>query len=100
MVGERTPLSCRIDTTWPDPDRSFDSGVGHGFSTEKYESYVDVVTEEWTNMKIEVRGDKARLYVHGRPNPSYCSMILSSVNATGRLLYGLDRDRINHLKPN
>ena len=36
---------------------------------EKYESYVDVVPGEWTKIKIEVRGDKARLYVHDSPQP-------------------------------
>jgi len=36
---------------------------------EKYESYVDVVPGEWTKVKIEVRGDTARLYVHGAPQP-------------------------------
>jgi hypothetical protein len=36
---------------------------------EKYESYVDLVPGEWTKMKIEVRGDKARLYVHGAQQP-------------------------------
>lgn len=36
---------------------------------EKYESYVDLVPGEWTKMKIEVRGDKARLYVHDAQQP-------------------------------
>jgi hypothetical protein len=36
---------------------------------EKYESYVDLVPGEWTKVKIEVRGDKARLYVHGAQQP-------------------------------
>ena len=36
---------------------------------EKYESYVDVIPGEWTKLKIEVRGDKARLYVQGAPQP-------------------------------
>ncbi len=36
---------------------------------EKYESYVDLVPGEWTKMKIEVRGDKARLYVHDALQP-------------------------------
>lgn len=35
----------------------------------KYESYVDLVPGEWTKFKIEVRGDKARLYVHGSEQP-------------------------------
>jgi hypothetical protein len=36
---------------------------------EKYESYVDLAPGEWTKVKIEVRGDKARLYVHDAPQP-------------------------------
>ena len=37
---------------------------------EKYESYADVVPGEWTKLKIEVHGDKARLYVQGSPQPA------------------------------
>lgn len=37
---------------------------------EKYESYVDLVAGEWTKIKIEVQGDKARLYVHGAVQPT------------------------------
>jgi hypothetical protein len=36
---------------------------------EKYESYADLVPGEWTKLKIEVRSDKARLYVHDAPQP-------------------------------
>jgi hypothetical protein len=36
---------------------------------EKYESYVDLLPGEWTKLKIEVRGGKARLYVHDAPQP-------------------------------
>ncbi len=36
---------------------------------EKYESYADLVPGEWTKVKIEVRGEKARLYVHGAQQP-------------------------------
>ena len=37
---------------------------------EKYESYADLVPGEWTKIKIEARGDKARLYVHGAQQPA------------------------------
>jgi hypothetical protein len=37
---------------------------------EKYESYVDLVAGEWTKIRIEVQGDKARLYVHGATQPT------------------------------
>lgn len=35
----------------------------------KYESYVDLLPGVWTRVRIEVRGDRARLYVHGNPQP-------------------------------
>lgn len=37
---------------------------------EKYEAYVDLVTGEWTKVRIEVEGSKARLYVHGSAQPT------------------------------
>ena len=37
---------------------------------EKYETYVDLVPGEWTRVKIEVRGEKARLYVNGVAQPT------------------------------
>ena len=36
----------------------------------KYESYVDLLPGEWTKVRIEVRGDKARLYVNGADQPT------------------------------
>jgi hypothetical protein len=36
----------------------------------RYEAYVDLVPGEWTKVKIEVRGDKARLYVHDNAQPT------------------------------
>lgn len=35
----------------------------------KYESYVDLVPGEWTKVKIDVRGTKARLYVGAADQP-------------------------------
>jgi hypothetical protein len=35
-----------------------------------YESYADMVAGEWTKIKIEVEGTKARLYVNGAAQPS------------------------------
>lgn len=37
---------------------------------EMYESYVDLAPGEWTKVKIEARGRKARLFVHGAAQPS------------------------------
>jgi hypothetical protein len=36
----------------------------------RYEAYVDLVPGAWTKVKIEVRGDRARLYVHGQEQPT------------------------------
>jgi hypothetical protein len=36
----------------------------------KYESYVDLVPGDWTKVKIDVRGDKAQLYMHGSEQPT------------------------------
>jgi hypothetical protein len=36
----------------------------------KYETYVDLMPGEWTKMKIEVKGDQARLYINGAPEPT------------------------------
>lgn len=35
-----------------------------------YESYVDLAPGEWTRIRIEVQGDKAKLYVHGASQPT------------------------------
>jgi len=37
---------------------------------EKYESYADLIPGEWTAVKIEVRGEKARLFLNGAPQPT------------------------------
>lgn len=36
----------------------------------RYESYVDLAPGVWTRIRIEVRGDSARLFVHGQPQPA------------------------------
>ena len=36
----------------------------------KYESYVDLLPSAWTKVKIEVRGETARLYVNGQEQPA------------------------------
>ena len=37
---------------------------------ERYESYVDLVPGVWTRIRIEVRGDTARLFVHDQTQPT------------------------------
>jgi hypothetical protein len=35
----------------------------------RYESYVDLLPNAWTKIRIDVRGDRARLYVNDNPQP-------------------------------
>ena len=37
---------------------------------ERYESYVDLVPGAWTRIRLEVRGDTARLFGHGQEQPT------------------------------
>lgn len=39
-------------------------------SPKKYESYVDLEPGVWTTIRIEVQGTRARLFVHGQPQPT------------------------------
>lgn len=36
----------------------------------KYEAYVDLVPGSWTKVRIDVRGERARLYVHDQEQPT------------------------------
>ncbi|MCK9409617.1 MAG: hypothetical protein WCX28_03990 [Bacteriovoracaceae bacterium] len=36
----------------------------------KYESYVDLVDGEWTKIKIQVKGEEAKLFVHNADQPA------------------------------
>jgi hypothetical protein len=36
----------------------------------RYESYVDLVPNEWTRMKIDVQGTRAHLYIHEQQQPT------------------------------
>lgn len=36
----------------------------------QYESYVDLVTGAWTKMRIEVKGDQAKLFIHDNEYPT------------------------------
>jgi hypothetical protein len=51
----------------------------------KYETYVDLVPGEWTKVKIEVRADKARLYVHGVAQPTLVVNDLKQGDSSGRI---------------
>jgi hypothetical protein len=52
---------------------------------EKYESYVDLQAGEWTKVKIEVKGDHARLFVHGAEQPTLIVDDLKQPVASGAI---------------
>lgn len=52
---------------------------------EKYESYVDLQAGEWTRVKIEVKGDHARLFVHGNQQPTLLVNDLKQSVAAGAI---------------
>lgn len=58
---------------------------------EKYESYVDLAPGEWTQVKIEVRGAQARLFVHGQPQPTLIvNDLKTGATAKGAIALWLD----------
>lgn len=66
---------------------------------EKYESYVDLVPGEWTRVKIEVRGDKARLFVHGATQPTLIvNDVKSGPSGRGAVALWLDIGTIAHFR--
>jgi len=52
-------------------------------SPGKYESYVDLVTGQWTHLKIEASGIKMRLYVNGASQPTLVVNDLKLGDTTG-----------------
>lgn len=50
-----------------------------------YESYTDLVEGEWTHLKIEVKDDKARLYVNGANQPCLIVQDLKFGESTGAI---------------
>ncbi len=63
---------------------------------EKYESYVDLVPGEWTKVKIEARGDKARLYVHDAPQPVLVVNDLKQGQGQGRIALWVGAGTVAH----
>jgi hypothetical protein len=65
----------------------------------RYESYVDLVPGEWTKIKIEVRGDRARLYVHGNEQPTLIvNDVKTGASAKGAVALWLGPGTIAHFR--
>ena len=65
----------------------------------KYESYVDLMPGVWTKVKIEVRGDRARLYVHGQEQPTLVvNDVKSGPSAMGAVALWIGPGTVAHFR--
>ena len=65
----------------------------------KYEAYADLLPGTWTKIKIEVRGDKARLYVLGGEQPTLIvNDVKTGANAKGAVALWLGPGTIAHFR--
>jgi hypothetical protein len=65
----------------------------------KYESYVDLLPGAWTKVRIDVRGDRARLYVHGQEQPTLIvNDVKSGPNATGSVALWIGPGTVAHFR--
>ena len=66
---------------------------------KKYESYVDLVPGAWTKIRIEVRGDRARLFVHGQEQPTLIvNDVKSGAQARGAIALWIDAGTVAHFR--
>lgn len=63
---------------------------------EKYETYVDLLPAEWTRVKIEVRGEKARLFVNGVEQPTLIVNDLKQGQSRGAIALWIGTGTVAH----
>lgn len=65
----------------------------------RYEAYVDVMPGSWTRVRIEVRGDRARLYVNGNEQPTLIvNDVKTGASAKGAVALWLGPGTIAHFR--
>ncbi len=65
----------------------------------RYEAYADLVPGEWTKIRIEVRGERARLYVNDSPQPTLIvNDVKSGASAKGAVALWLGPGTIAHFR--
>jgi hypothetical protein len=65
----------------------------------RYEAYVDLVPGAWTRIKIEVRGEHARLYVHDNEQPTLIvNDVKSGPSAKGAVALWLGPGTVAHFR--
>jgi hypothetical protein len=68
-------------------------------SPEKYEAYVDLEVGVWTRVKIDVRGEQARLYVHDQAQPTLVVYdVKSGAQGRGRVALWVGPGTIAHFR--
>ena len=65
----------------------------------KYESYVDLEPGVWTKVKIDVRGNVARLFVHDNQQPTLIvNDVKTGANGKGAVALWLDAGTVAHFR--
>jgi hypothetical protein len=65
----------------------------------KYESYVDLMPDAWTKIRIEVRGDKARLFVNDQQQPTLIvNDVKSGPNKSGAVALWIGPGTVAHFR--
>jgi hypothetical protein len=65
----------------------------------RYEAYVDLVPDAWTRVRIEVRGDTARLFVHGQQQPTLIvSDVKSGATTRGAVALWINPGTVAHFR--
>jgi hypothetical protein len=65
----------------------------------RYEAYVDLLPDTWTNLRIEVRGVQARLYVGDQPQPVLIvNDIKSGPSAKGAIALWIGPGTVAHFR--
>ena len=66
---------------------------------EKYEAYVDLVPGEWTKIRIEVQGERAKLFMHGQPQPTLIvNDVKSGARSRGKIALWIDSGTVAHFR--
>jgi hypothetical protein len=66
---------------------------------EKYEAYVDLVPGEWMKIRIEVQGERAKLFVHGQPQPTLIvNDVKSGARGRGKIALWIDTGTVAHFR--
>lgn len=65
----------------------------------RYEAYVDLQPDAWTKIKIDVRGDRARLYVHDQEQPTLVvNDVKTGAQGRGAIALWLDVGTVAHFR--